>query len=103
LEQLALQEQCRGKEGVVMSVEEKLDDFIRQYKNDREQDLRTSTFDKYQNLAFIAWGFALATLALAISKINNNTTEASAVVTVIFWLIGFFYLVRMWHVKKQSE
>ena len=81
-----------------MSVEEKLDKFIEQYNNDRQQDQRNAKHDKYMNLMYISWGFALATLSLAITKLSALSTIVSAIITVAFVAIGWieWALARKW-------
>ena len=83
-----------------MPVEEKLDEFIKQYKVDRKEDERKSNFDKYQNYAYIAWGFTLATLALATSGSTGTTMWGSIVATIIFLLLGWFQWFRSMKWRK---
>lgn len=77
-----------------MPVEEKLDEFIKQYKIDRTQDERKSNFDRYRNGAYIAWGFTLATVALATAGLERTVTWVNIVATIFFFIIGWVQFSR---------
>lgn len=72
-----------------MTVEEKLDAFIKQYNQDSIDSKRQAKRDKYMNLMYIAWGFTLATLSLAVSKINPVANVVNIVATIVFFFAGW--------------
>lgn len=77
-----------------MSIEEKLDELIKQTNSNRQQDLRNSTRERHENFSYILWGFALATLSLAVVGISPASTVASIIITAIFVILGWFEWAR---------
>jgi len=77
-----------------MSIEEKLDKFIEQFNSDRQQDLRKSTRERHENLGYISWGFALATLGLAVTGISLASTITSIIISVAFVVLGWVEWAR---------
>lgn len=78
-----------------MSVEEKLDELIRQSKTDRKQ----ADKDRHANFMYIFWGFALATLSLAVAQISVSSTAISAIGTVVLFVLG----CREWFKAFKQE
>lgn len=79
-----------------MSVEEKLDELIKQMKSDQRQ----ADKDRHENRMYICWGFALATLSLAVAHLNTSSTVISAIVAVVFLILGWIEWGRT-HKPKQ--
>jgi Flp pilus assembly protein TadB len=77
-----------------MTIEEKLDEFIKQSNIDRQRDLRKANKERLENLSYIMWGFALATLSLAVAGISQTSTITSIIVTVAFVVLGWVEWVR---------
>ncbi|MDO9580408.1 MAG: hypothetical protein Q7J06_07550 [Bacteroidales bacterium] len=77
-----------------MSVEEKLDEFVKQYKADRAKDKRDAGFYWHLNIAYIAWGFTIATLSLYLAKINPDATQINLFAVLFFLIIGFIEFAR---------
>jgi len=80
-----------------MSVEEKLDELIKQIKTDHEQ----ADKGRYENLMYIFWGFALATLGLAAARITTASTVISGIVTFAFFVLGWIEFFRAYKPKAQ--
>lgn len=71
-----------------MSEEDKLGEFIRQYQADRESDLRQTSKDRHENLGYILFSFAVATLSLATAQINLVSTIINIFATLGFFVLG---------------
>lgn len=84
-----------------MSLEEKLDEFIKQYNVDREQDGNKSRGDRFENMYIILWGFALSAvgLALAATPPDNGAKMAAVIVsgiaTILFSVLAVSALVKL--------
>lgn len=72
-----------------MSIEEKLDEFIKQSNANHQAGLRRANRERYEDLAYISWGFALATVSLAVTRISLTATIASIVISIAFVVIGW--------------
>ena len=77
-----------------MSIEEKLDEFIKQSSIDRQLDLRKANRERHENRSYILWGFALATLSLAVTGISPASTISSIIITTTFVVLGWVEWAR---------
>ena len=77
-----------------MSIEEKLDEFIKQSSIDRQLDLRKANRERHENFSYILWGFALATLSLAVTGISPASTISSIIITAAFVVLGWVEWAR---------
>ena len=68
----------------IEEVSKKLDAFLTEYSKDKIEANR----DKYQNLGYIALGFALGTVGLTVTK----PEPATIAVTIILLIIGLFFI-----------
>jgi Flp pilus assembly protein TadB len=80
-----------------MSVEQKLDELITQSKAERQQADR----DRHANFMYVFWGFALATLSLAVTHISTASTAISALATFGFFVLGWVELFRAYLQKTK--
>ena len=55
--------------------------------------------ERYENLSYICWAFAVATTSLAVAQVSCLSTIVSAVIAVIFVIVGFilFFAVARKH------
>jgi hypothetical protein len=72
-----------------MSVEDKLDEFIRQSNSNRQADLLRAKKERLEDLAYIAWGFGFATLGFAVSSTRVWDQIISFIIVVLFAVFGF--------------
>jgi hypothetical protein len=78
-----------------MTIEEKLDEFIKEYRADQKENERKSNYDRNQNLMYIAWAFTVAMGTLAgTSGTNNSVYWVSLVATGFFFIVGWYYWFR---------
>jgi hypothetical protein len=78
-----------------MTIEEKLDEFIKEYRTDQKENERKLNYDRNQNLMYIAWGFAIAMASFAATTSVNTTIQLVAgAESVICVLIGWNYYSR---------
>ncbi len=87
-----------------MTIGEKLGAFIKQAEIDRQQDTKKSKADRFENLSFILWGFALATASIGLGAISPPLTgwKIAAAIVSIVTAIGFSILAVM-AIKKRME
>lgn len=81
-----------------MSVEDKLDKLIQEIRTDRKQ----SDKDRHENRMWIFWGFALATLSLAVANISTASMAVSAAATLAFLILGWREWFKAYRPKKRS-
>lgn len=75
-----------------MSIEEKIAELSKKIDDYQLENTKRAKVDRYENLSYILWGFALATLSLAVTKISIVSTVVSGVIAVIFTVFGFITL-----------
>lgn len=92
-----------------MTVEEKLDEFIRQYKADRIQDDKKSRGDRFENMGIILWGFALSAAGLALAVIPPDTGAklaaviVSIVAAILFSVLAIIALFKLSKYKSMRK
>jgi len=73
--------------------------FIEEYRKNVKEDRRQAKIDRYHNVMWWSWSFALATIALAVASPQLYAKVVSAVEAVIFVVIGVVYNIRSRLVK----
>ena len=84
-----------------MSVEEKLDEFIKQTEINRQEDANKSKLDRLENLGFISLGFAIAMFSIALASINPPFTCWKVASTTVSSLGAIGFLILMSVTFKQ--
>jgi len=79
-----------------MNIEEELTKINEKMDKYHEEDKKKANRDKYMNLSYILWGFALATVGLTIALPNIIT----GVIAAAFVIFGF---VALWYSAKFKE
>ncbi len=71
-----------------MVEEDKLEEFIKQYKADRQADLQRATQNNHNNLSALCFSFAVAMVGLATANISLASTIVSGIACLIFIILG---------------
>ena len=71
-----------------MNVEEELAKLSNKIDDYHSEDTKRAKRERYENLGYISWGFALATTSLAVAQVSPTSTILSAVIASIFVILG---------------
>jgi len=72
-----------------MNVEEELTKLSNKIDNYHSDDTKRAKRERYENLGYISWGFALATTGLAVAQVSYTSTIVSIAIAIIFVILGF--------------
>lgn len=83
-----------------MSTEEKLDKFIEEYRNDREDDIRRQRKAAHLNLSLLSLGFTLTIAGLSLSATDWTSRIFYYAATFFFVMFGVIEYKRSMNTKK---